>query len=419
MNKNRTTLALMVALGSSYAVADELPKGAMTIESRLEALEKQVQGQAPRLTKVDGGVRAASADGQFTWRAFGRMHADVALYDKDVKEMGSGTIMRRARLGMRGTVMKDWAYKWEVDFGLGTTRLADFYVGYQGIPDTMIYIGNTSEFFSFEEYSTSNTMMFMERSFGVDALALDRGVGIGVQKWAHSWTANAGVFGDHGSDAQPPANSTATTEGSDEGLGTSARGTWAPRHEAGDILHVGGSITWRDPAGGTHRVRARPDSRVTDVRLVDTGSLTNVKSYGNLGLEFAWVGGPLTVQAEYVRQEVTRDVGADLSFDGGYVSVAYMLTGEKRIYYHQYGVFDGISPADKKKGSWELAARYDMLNLDDGAVKGGEQQALTLGLNHYVNYNLRFMLNAIQVQSEKGGVDDDPRILQARAALYF
>lgn len=405
-------LAGMIVLASSAAWADEA-----AMQAQLDAMQKEIQElkAAPKVTKVDGGFRAASADGVYQFRAIGSLFVDTAFYDKDVKDLGSGSAIRRGRLGFRGSAAQNWDFKFEVSFAGETASFTEYYLGYKGIKDSFVYIGNTAEFYSFEEITSTNQTLFMERSFGVATFEEDYDLGLAYLYWKNGFTVGAGVYGDNGSKTQTAGPG----KGKDEGLGTAVRVTWAPMHDPGNILHVGASMTWRDPAGDTSSRSTRADTRITDVKLVETGTISNVKDYGNLGVEAAWVGGPVTVQGEYVMHDIRRESGSsDLSFHGGYIQAAYMLTGEKRTYYHQYAVFDGIKPLDANKGAWELGIRYDTVDLNDGAVRGGKQQALTLGLNYYVNYNLRFMLNAIQVQS-KGGVDDDPRILQARAALYF
>src|SRR5262249_32415273 len=40
-------------------------------------------------------------------------------------------------------------------------------------------------------------------------------------------------------------------------------------------------------------------------------------------------------------------------------------------------------------GAWEVAARYSYLNLNDGPVRGGVMGGTTLGLNWYLNSNLK------------------------------
>src|SRR5439155_13199923 len=77
----------------------------------------------------------------------------------------------------------------------------------------------------------------------------------------------------------------------------------------------------------------------------------------------------------------------DHSFNGGYVQVSYFLTGENRAYDRRYGreaanYLDGPTTPfwllrrdggglTAGLGAWELAARYNYVNLNDGTVKGG------------------------------------------------
>ena len=72
-------------------------------------------------------------------------------------------------------------------------------------------------------------------------------------------------------------------------------------------------------------------------------------------------------------------------------------------------------------GAWEVALRFDQLDLDDtgAGIKGGEMKTATLGLNWYPVNNVRFATNLIQVQSEKSGIEDNPNILQMRAHVSF
>ena len=75
-------------------------------------------------------------------------------------------------------------------------------------------------------------------------------------------------------------------------------------------------------------------------------------------------------------------------------------------------------------GAWEVAARYSSLDLNDGGVRGGVQNAVTLGLNWDLYPNTRNMWNyvyndvdhdvAVAVGAAGGtfGGVDDRRVLE-------
>jgi phosphate-selective porin OprO/OprP len=131
------------------------------------------------------------------------------------------------------------------------------------------------------------------------------------------------------------------------------------------------------------------------------------------------------VQAEYGFQWINHAVGIapagfvfnpkltspqDYMFSGGYVQVAYTLTGENRAYDKRFGTLDRTyfkngpytnawfvrnddGDLDVGWGAWEVAARYSYVNLNDGAgldrIQGGVLNGLSLGLNWYLNANLK------------------------------
>ena len=46
-------------------------------------------------------------------------------------------------------------------------------------------------------------------------------------------------------------------------------------------------------------------------------------------------------------------------------------------------------------GAWELAAGYDYMNLNSGAINGGRADTVKGGLNWYVNSHTRLMANYV------------------------
>ena len=168
----------------------------------------------PVLTKVDGGLRAQTADGSSKFRFAGRLQADYAFYDKDLKDLGSGSELRTLRLGSRGTLAKNWDYKMEADFVTGSSqkiRVTEGYVAYTGMQNAMIQMGNIFEMYGLEEYSSSVDTTFMERSVAVDAFVPDYNQGIAYMRWDEAYSFSTGLYGDSTNNAASSLNESAGT----------------------------------------------------------------------------------------------------------------------------------------------------------------------------------------------------------------
>lgn len=333
----------------------------------------------------------------------GRLQIDGALYDEDVAELGSGTEIRRARLFAEGEIADGWEYKSEFDFNDGDVAPTDLYLEYTGLARGSIRIGHFKAPFSLEELTSSRFTTFMERAM-INELAPGRRIGVGYEVNAESLTFGAAVFGQAAGDSDE-----------DEGVGAAARVAYAFRPRDNALIHLGLGAQYQEPEGtdsDTVRIRARPESHVTGTRLVDTGDIAAAESLTAVGLEFVAVYDSVSVQAEYIRQSVEAAAG-DFDADGYYAYVSWFPGGQSRQYRN--GKFDRT----RAENAWEFGARFSNLDLNDGMVAGGEQDNLTFGANYYVNPNLRFMLNYVLVDAERGGVSDEPDILQARVSLDF
>jgi phosphate-selective porin OprO/OprP len=148
-------------------------------------------------------------------------------------------------------------------------------------------------------------------------------------------------------------------------------------------------------------------------QLVSTGPLSasGANAYGG-ALAAGWRN--FLVESEYyqinVNQSKLPPVPAPmLGFNGGYVDVAWVMTGEPIPYDITRAAWARPKPdhplslEDGGIGAWELAARYSTVNLNSnvvpgvpqsvtGGVYGGQQQVASLALSWYPNDWLRFIL---------------------------
>ncbi len=97
----------------------------------------------------------------------------------------------------------------------------------------------------------------------------------------------------------------------------------------------------------------------------------------------------------------------DIEMDGFYLQAAYTLTGEARGYKSGSGSFTGIKPKGEG-GAWEVVARYEDAEVEiPGRSLSADLERMLLGVNWYVNRNVKLMLNYID--SEVDGCSKTPR----------
>ncbi len=295
---------------------------------------------------------------------------------------GWGEEVRRARLGVSGTVPGDFGYRVELEFGSGTVEFADALITYR-TGDVELTAGQHNNFQSLEEVTSSLHTSFLERAAFTDAFGFQRRLGLSAQYHESDILLQAGVFGE-------PIDSDG-----DRDWSLDARAVYMPR--IGDMqLHLGGSAHYtRLVDGQTLRFRQRPGFHFTDERYIDTGRF-DADAENGFGLEAAAIAGPFHVAAEGFRQSVDRPILHDADFVGGYVEAGYFLTkGDRRGY--RKGRFDRIRPerpvTKGGPGAVQLNVLYDYLDLVDEDIVGGKQNAVGLALVWVPTASTRIMAN--------------------------
>jgi phosphate-selective porin OprO/OprP len=385
----------------------------LVTDAKLAAATKPLEAKV----KINGGgLAVSSSDGDFTTQVGGRLQLDAAHYSGR-PEMGDGTEVRRAYLTLKGTMYRDWGYRLQYNFantGSNGKGILDAYMDYKGMDDFDIRVGHFKEPFTLHEATSDNFVTFTERAF-IAAFSPGRSIGVMAHHAQRNWTWAVGVFGEGVS---------AKGGTSDEGWGLSARTTFTPIHTKNRLVHFGLGANYRDTGGmEVARFKQRPESHVTDINIIDTGSVGGARSVSKLGVEFATTLGPFSAQAEYIRAHVNRDEFERLDLDGWYFETGYFLTGESRQY--KEGKFGRPKPkanaGQAGLGAWQLALRYSTIDLTDGLVIGGEADAITVGVNWYPTPTLRFTANYVDVLSVDGGPYDDMEtgVFQVRSQWAF
>jgi phosphate-selective porin OprO/OprP len=341
----------------------------------------------------------------------GMVQTDGNWYDSDLADLdgdpGDGDDrdfeLRRAELVLKGKGPGN--LDWVVGYDAKGDKWLDVNAGYDLGNGHGLTVGQFKQPNSLEELSSTKNNDFISKAMTTNTFAVSRRLGAAYGYAADNWSLTASSFGRE------------LTSGGAHGSGYGLRGTFAPINRDGNILHLGLSYVDHDTDADSLRLRTRPQADLAGTRLVDSGTLTDTDRVATTGLEAFWAHGPLKLQGEYMQSEVSRNDAADYSADGAYLSAVYNLTGEGWSY--KGGTPGTAKPADPARGMWQLGLRYDTIDLDDGAVGGGQMDALTAGVNWYWRKNFKFAVNYVQVDSERLGVSDDPNIVEARAQFYW
>lgn len=421
-------------------------KGVISAEE-YERIRKTQSSQAT--VELNDGLKISSGDKNFSAQIGTILQMDVAGYNSDIKDASgrdlanSGSEFRRVRLLINGTLYNAWDYKTEIDFANGS-QLVDGYVTYRGFKTKtpiQLTLGHFKIPFSQEALTADKSLIFMERSLP-NAFLNPRAPGAMISAGGDNWSSAFMLYGEQ--------IATAANALSDEGGGASWRTTWAPLIGPGETLHLGISLTARDPSQNNTastttpvtysdavRFRAKPESNIIETRLIDTGNIANVERTDLWGLELGGSLNTLGFNAEYIDTTIHRTNNlADLKFSGWFAQTTWNITGEQRTYKGDKGLFDGIKPAKSFDqggiGAWEIGLRLSEVNFSDGdlvlrntllvpEINGGKERNATLALNWYANQFLRAGLNYVQALDIEGGNFDSKKLnaLQLRFQLAY
>ena len=432
---------------------------------REKAEKEQLKGQVSMLDervkeveKIHGnfddrGLHWSTKDGNFSVSLNGRIQPasqynfinepDPAFGSNTANELNSGMNIRRARLGVEGTFLKIWDYKFEYDFSRGNGSVGS------GITDAFVRLNHTNalsykagsfkEPFSLEEAASNRYLTFIERHMSVNAFVDNPNTyktGIGVNYAVPRWqtgiafqTEPIGGWSSASTSVNANGNQNRNNGSGDTGWQGIGRVSGRPWMESETkFLHVGVSAGHTDVntqyradgtmvgegqigGGGGMSFFAFPGTNVDRSNILNTGNLSTgalsdpnhrrVSSYDRYGAESWFVYGPFSAQAEYLRTNINGTGYSGEHLTGYYGFISYFLTGESKAYHVRNGAANRIKPNKPFQfggpglGAWEVAFGYDYIDMNSGAIKGGEADMVRFGLNWYPHSNVKFQANVV------------------------
>jgi phosphate-selective porin OprO/OprP len=413
------------------------------------AAAKPEEKDAAHVKLGEKGMEIESNDGNFKMKIGGRIQADAQINYNDPNApegttLDNGVGFRRLRLYTEGLLFKDYEYRFEYDWarnGGGANGITDAYLKYIHFKPFAITIGQMNEGKGMESVMSNNYLTFIERSLpsnafieagpnskyqmGIMAETFDKAFGM-------PWTVRGGITTESVG-APAPGNSANNGAGNTNRNAFSGntsyqlvgRATLAPLYnkDEGILVHTGVWGSWRsvnnnyNPDGtlrnGGWQYVSQPDTNVDRTNWANTGNLTKgvkgtagwkeADNVAMFGAELAGAYGPAHMEAEYMQAQISgHGYSGDDTLRGYYVQGGWFLTGESRPYDDKKGTWGRLTPKSNFLfgdgwGAWEIAARYDALDMNTKNINGGSLSVGTLGVNWYMTPRVRFMTDWVHV----------------------
>ena len=396
----------------------ELDQKVRILERSKELEAETAEAKAKTLPTVNlgaNGFSLQSADTNFVLAFHGVLQVDNRTFFHDGGISGNdGFLLRRARPILQGTLFRDFDFLFVPDFGGSTAQIFDASMNYRYEPWLQLKAGKFKTPIGLEQLQADVNLTFNERSLVTD-LVPNRDVGF--QLWGDVagglLSYAAGVFNGVGDArnssnvdfedhrafagrlfAQPFKNSdTAALKGFGLGLAgsfgnTSSNATGLPNNNG----------------FGTEGQQAF---------FAYTNGVVANGDHWRLSPQGYYYYGPFGLLGEYAisNQRVSRGpTFAHLEHTAWQVTASYMLTGEDAT----YGSVAPKRPFDLSGGgwgAWQLVGRYGELDVDDKtfpafanpAASASGAQAWSVGLNWYLNKNLRVSTSYSRTDFDGGG----------------
>jgi phosphate-selective porin OprO/OprP len=430
---------------------EELSQKVLVLERKLEVQDeatKAAVATAPVVKASPRGFSIASADSQNQIRLRGTVHIDGRFFQSEDPEGLKDTWQStRVRPIVEGTLGGIYDFKFMPDFGQGRTVIQDAYVTARFKPAFQVTAGKFKSPVGLERLQSANDIRMVARGFPTQ-LAPNRDIGLQVAGGLLGDRLNYQVAYLNGSNDGGSSETFADVDLNDDkeyaarvfahpfaesesfalrGLGVGIAGTYTSQTgtAAQPLLPV-----FRTPAQSTF-FRYRTGTTPT---LAD-GERTRLapQLYYYVG-RFGLLSEYTTVSQEVARTTTAGRRAGTLDTSAWQVQASWFLTGEEESFrgFKPNNVF---SLANDTWGAFELVARYQAIDPDDDAFVGGaasfadpanaarEATAYGVGLNWYLNENLKWVLNYDHTSFDggaPGGVDrEDEDVFLTRFALGF
>lgn len=398
------------------------------------------------------GFSFASADNANVIRFRGNLAVDGRWFmDHATPESADTFLFRKVRPYIEGTIDNDYDFRFTPEFANGKSIILEAFITARVLPWLAVQAGKFKGPIGLERLQPDQFNRFTELALPSDLVPnRDLGIEIGGDilggTFGYAIGEFDGVIDGNSTDANsnPDADSNNGRKDTEGRLFTQPFVNSGIRALRGLGFGVAGSYV-KETGSATNTLlpsyKTSPQNVFFSYRTGTTGTFAN-GTRSRLTPQAYYFVGPFGALAEYVKseQEVTRqptpttELSGRLDNSAYQVTLTYFLTGEQSTY-------NSITPRTTFQygtpgwGAWELATRYSELAVDSRAFSGGslsfadpavsarKASAWAVGINWWLNANLKWVLDyevTRFIGGAAGGLNrSDERALSTRFQLAF
>jgi phosphate-selective porin OprO/OprP len=432
-------------LAEREAVPAETTAENEALKQRVAILERQVELQqedaatrlasAPVLSVNDKGLSAKSADGAYEIKLRGAVQADQRSFGEGNGGQNDGFAFRIVRPTLEGSLGPLVAFRITPEFAGDTASLVDAWIDLRFDPRYTLRAGKFTSPVGLERLQSSTALSMMERGLPSE-LAPNREIGVQLQgelaKGRISYALGAFKGTVDGRDA--------TAADVDDDLEFAGRLFFEPWKNQANALSglgfgLGASVGDKHGSGNNFLPRYRTPGQ--NVFFNYRSSVLADGEQQRISPQAYYYRNRLGLLGEWISSEQEVQVGSnalshtELENRAWQVTGSWVLTGEDASYRgvarprHPFAI-DG-----EGWGAFELVARYGELEIDadafpvyaDPTVSARRTRAWGLGLNWYLNSNLKLVFNHTHASFDGGaplGADrEDEQAFFTRVQVAF
>jgi phosphate-selective porin OprO and OprP len=427
--------------GSESAVAAE--PGLADLDQRLRIIERRLELQqeeqvakakeAAVVTVNDKGASLKSANGDYEVKIRGLIQGDGRFFLDGVPAGNNDTfLLRTARPTIEGSLGKWVGFRFTPEFAGDSASIVDAYVDLRLDPAYTVRAGKFTSPVGLERLQSSSALSDVERALPSE-LAPNRDIGIQLQGDVADGRVGyaIGVFNGtvDGRDA--------VTTNPDNEFEYAGRLFFEPFKNDATALSglgfgIGASVGDKQGSGNNFLPRYRTPGQVQFFNY-RTAAFADGR-HSRISPQGYYYRNAFGLLAEYIVSQQEVSIGAareEFSHKAWQATASYVLTGEDAGYR---GVVKPSKPFNLGKEGWgafEVVGRNGVLEVDEAAfplfadpsVSAREASSWTLGLNWYLNSNLKLVANYLHTSFEGGaasGADrEDEKAIFTRLQVAF